>query len=349
MLKVIDTVSLYDDKRFALNVFSKLLNKSHYSIFPYKTNNAVSFRSDFKWQTNRMKHPGVYIIYHNNKIIYIGQSERSMHTRIIRFLKAVFDCQGSTESHPGGEKFREYMKRSYDAIPETDKTLNFDEWLLSQPLTVTICQINEHFYVNTHEGEYAYLTESERPFLDEFLAGAMKRIPKFNSKVQRLFDNQLFDDPSGVTNNEIAEVLDKIMLKRLQQEHSDHVKYAKSFSRHRRKHLPNFDNFESTLKLVSNLENLVMEKNDMTTIFEDLTEQDHAWLDGLTNRANSGFRNKVLDQVLSLNVGKGFKFPTTCKSGFNGSWVRKQALESNPNIALTFRNKENYCYVKRTA
>ena len=359
MLKVIDTVSLYDDKRFALNVFSKLLNKSHYSIFPYKTNNAVSFRSDFKWQTNRMKHPGVYIIYHNNKIIYIGQSERSMHTRIIRFLKAVFDCQGFTESHPGGQKFREYMERFYDAIPKTElpmstfhncavafrdeygplentenshmaawigDKLSFDEWLWSQlqsNLAISICPINEGFYAINNEGEHAHLTESERPYLDEFLAGAMRRIPKFNSKIQKLFDNQLFDDPSGITNDQITEELENLLRQQCQVPR------------------PRHDN--------SNLENLVMEKNDMTTIFEDLTEQDHAWLDGLTNRANSGFRNKVLDQVLSLNVGKGFKFPTTCKSGFNGSWVRKQALESNPNIALTFRNKENYCYVKRTA
>ena len=372
MLKVIDKVSLYDDKRFACNVFLKLLDKVTYPIELYETNNAVSFRSDVLPSGRRLdlweiKRPGVYIIYYNNEIIYIGQSERNMHTRIVRFLKAFLDCQAFTERHPGGEKFREYMKRSYDSIPETEKPMSrrhtaavayrdeygslenikysgmaklideklcFDEWLWSQfvwhdqisrqPLAISICPIDEHFYAINNEGEHAHLTESERPYLDEFLAGAMKRIPKFNSKVQELFDNQLFDDPSGITNDQIAEKLENIL----------HQRGLVPRPRHNN----------------SNLENLVMEKNDMTTIFEDLTEQDHAWLDGLSNRATSGFRNKVLDQVLSLNVGKGFKFPTTSKSGFTqGSWVRKKVLESNPNIALTFKKKENYCYVKRTA
>lgn len=372
MLKVIDKVSLHDDKRFARNVFLKLLDKVTYPIELYETNNAVSFRSDVLPTGRRLdlweiKRPGVYIIYYNNEIIYIGQSERNMHTRIVRFLKAFLDCQGFTERHPGGQKFREYMKRSYDSIPETEKPMSgrhtaavatrdelcdgslentkysgmakwigekqsFDEWLwcefvwhhhLEQPLAISICPIDEHFYAINNEGENAHLTDLERPYLDEFLAGAMKRIPKFNSKVQKLFDNQLFDDPSGITNDQIAEKLENFL----------HQRGLVPRPRHNN----------------SNIENLVMEKKDMTTIFEDLTEQDHAWLDGL-NRANSGFRNKVLDQVLSLDVDKGFKFPTVSKSGFTqGSWVRKKALESNPNIVLTFKKKENYCYVKRTA
>lgn len=331
MLKVIDRVSLYDDKRFACNVFLKLLDRGELDyIEPYETNNAVSFKCILT-DSFEIKRPGVYIIYYDNEIIYIGQSERSMHTRIVRFLKAVFDCQGFTESHPGGQKFREYMKRFYDAIPETEigEKLCFDRWLWGQlgnqysegpGLHLSICPIDEHFYAINNEGEHAHLTELERPYLDEFLAGAMKRIPKFNSKVQNLFDNQLFDDPSGITNDQIAEKLENL----------------RPTSR------PRHNN--------SNLENLVMEKEDMTTIFEDLTEEELAWFNSSSKRANAGFRNTILDKALSLNVGATFKFRTTTKSGFSqGSWVRKKALESNPNIALQFKKKDNYCYVGRTA
>jgi hypothetical protein len=208
------------------------------------------------------------------------------------------------------------MKWSYDNsnIMYEEK---FDEWLINQPLSVSVCPIDEHFCVNNHEGEYAYPTKLQRPYLDEFLAGAMKKRPKFNSKVQTLNDHQLIDCPSKITTDKIAEELDSVIYQ---------------------------------MRENSNIENFVMEKKDMTTIFEDLTEQDHAWLDGLSNRANLGFRNIVLDKVLSLDADEGFKFPTVSKSGFTqGSWVRKKALESNPNIALTFKKKENYCYVKRTA
>ena len=72
MLKVIDKVSLYDDKRFALNVFLKLLDRVTYEIEPYETNNAVSFRC-LLLDSSKIKRPGVYIIYYDNEIIYIGQ------------------------------------------------------------------------------------------------------------------------------------------------------------------------------------------------------------------------------------------------------------------------------------
>jgi hypothetical protein len=262
-----EVLSLHDDKTFALNVFSAILNTEKIEIVPHYTDSGVGYQIVVPryepyvvvyddYETDRYNNPkgylldpleekefgefyedcgywseelknematkssswmeqsGIYVIYLDDEPIYIGQSESNVKQRIVRFLKEAFGRSRNDENHPGAEKYREDMKRQYikllkdynGNIPES-----FFDWLKDQKLYVSFCPIDKYGFHKDMKGEYKSIRPEQRSLLDEFVAGSMKKTPKYNSRVQLLSDNQLWNDSFDITNEIISEELNRII------------------------------------------------------------------------------------------------------------------------------------------
>jgi hypothetical protein len=123
-------------------------------------NLSLSFEDD-RGDPISVNYPGLYAIYRKHKgkleCLYVGQTGRSIHNRIRRFMQALEGTLRKDESHPGGERARA------DGVKSTD------DLYIKVIKLVDISNIDEEFYNTFGFRE-----------LDEYVAPLLKS--KYNTR-----------------------------------------------------------------------------------------------------------------------------------------------------------------------
>jgi hypothetical protein len=120
--------SLYNTEE---DVVVPLLEELNNSAYVYIKPNIES-RYGFT-KSGKINKKGLYLIYKDDKLIYVGMSTGYIQTRISRFFAAARRTDRFDERHPAGEKYHK-IYNNFDNI--SIKTVDFDFNSLPQKITV---------------------------------------------------------------------------------------------------------------------------------------------------------------------------------------------------------------------
>lgn len=85
---------------------TKEFNQRYRLIVDLNTKMGFSLHSNFEKAPTLSDESGIYAIYRNDELFYIGATTKTIHGRIARFIKEVRGLSTLREDHPAAKKFR---------------------------------------------------------------------------------------------------------------------------------------------------------------------------------------------------------------------------------------------------
>jgi len=100
-----------ESKDYCDLLLKEIENQEHISIF-VKQHTDHGFETNINW----VDCPGIYLIYKDNKIVYIGCTSRSIRMRIGRFLAGVRGTEHWNENHSAAYKYVDIFGRDLSGL-----------------------------------------------------------------------------------------------------------------------------------------------------------------------------------------------------------------------------------------